>query len=94
MQFASVCGLLLVVLFGFGAEADADPDPRGFTEDPLDTEEKFREKGKGKIVSLWHNMRTIRAHICVLTNYTPGLNGGCGQIHINYAYFTTEENEL
>ena len=28
------------------AEGAAEPDPRGFTEDPLDTEEKFRENGK------------------------------------------------
>ena len=28
------------------AEPAAEPGPRGFTEDPLSTEEKFREKGK------------------------------------------------
>ena len=29
-------------------EGAAEPDPRGFTEDPLDTEEKFRENGKNE----------------------------------------------
>ena len=28
--------------------ANSEADPRGFTEDPLSTEEKFREKGRPK----------------------------------------------
>lgn len=38
--------LVLVSFAVLSVEGVADPDPRGFTEDPLDTEEKFREKGK------------------------------------------------
>lgn len=37
----------LYVLFSLLIEsANSEADPRGFTEDPLSTEEKFREKGK------------------------------------------------
>ena len=38
--------LVVLVLASVRVEGAADPDPRGFTEDPLDTEEKFRENGK------------------------------------------------
>ena len=38
--------LVLASVVAVAVEGAADPDPRGFTEDPLDTEEKFRENGK------------------------------------------------
>ena len=46
--------LVLVFAIGFWRVGDGEanprpdplPDPRGFTEDPLLTEEKFREKGR------------------------------------------------
>ena len=38
--------LVLASVVAVAVEGAAEPDPRGFTEDPLDTEEKFRENGK------------------------------------------------
>ena len=38
--------LVLASVAAVTVEGAAEPDPRGFTEDPLDTEEKFRENGK------------------------------------------------
>ena len=38
--------VVLVLASSVRVEGAAEPDPRGFTEDPLDTEEKFRENGK------------------------------------------------
>ena len=41
--------LVVLVLASVRVEGAAEPDPRGFTEDPLDTEEKFRENGKTEV---------------------------------------------
>ena len=45
MKKAQIVFVLVSIVVVEGA---AEPDPRGFTEDPLDTEEKFRENGKGR----------------------------------------------
>ena len=52
--------LVVLVLASVRVEGAAEPDPRGFTEDPLDTEEKFRENGKTEVSICTSNIYVCR----------------------------------